>query len=153
MNLTPIYIKGKRRRPGEPRPPTLKDIRKLQAKQALQPRPKILKRLRRKGKCPLLEKLPLEVLERIFVFSENVEFLKCSRKIGGMLSNHSSLVEFVAAAFGPTWDNWFGCVSKEVMSYKGNMTQHASRLGGDPKFQVGFDPRGNRTLRLTEKKT
>jgi len=139
MQLTPIHVRGKRRRPGEakpgPGPQQPKPRREVQDRPPPGERPR-----KKRRKSPSLEdRLPLEVLERIFLMSENVNFARATPRLGWMLSNRNLLLELLITAFGPTWDNWFGCVSSEVASYRGYITQDAARFGGDPKFQVSHD--------------
>lgn len=61
-----------------------------------------------------IEQLPNEILERIAVMSENLNFMRSSARIGLRLSNHSFRLELMISAFGPTWDQWFGIPIEEV---------------------------------------
>ena len=132
MELTPIRVRGKRPRPGEPKRP----VGRPPKKQRLIVPVERKRHEERRRPLSLEQILPLEVLERIFLMSENINFARCSRRIGACLSSRSLLLETLVAAFAPTWDNWFGCVSSEVSSYKGYITSDASRFGGNPEFQV-----------------
>lgn len=99
MALTPVKIRGKRNRKGEP----AHEPRKVQkvGKRDNQNRP-------RRSKFSAIEmSLPLEVLERIFWFSENVNFPRASHLIGRLLSGVPTLHKTIIAAFGPTWDLWY----------------------------------------------
>ncbi|KAI3327018.1 hypothetical protein HD806DRAFT_380079 [Xylariaceae sp. AK1471] len=84
--------------------------------------------------------MPLEVLERIFWFSENVNLPRASPRLGLLLSGRSTLRETFLTAFGPTWDVWFGCVVGQgkdlpaVRSYVG-WEEDTDRFGGNPNFQ------------------
>ncbi|KAK3393095.1 hypothetical protein B0H63DRAFT_9933 [Podospora didyma] len=92
------------------------------------------KRIKAKKPGPRIEQLPAEILERIFIASENLNFPRSSLRIGFMLSARSLLSELLVAAFTPTWDLWFGCPKQLVHSYAG-WEQDAARFGGNPNFQ------------------
>ncbi|CAJ2504230.1 Uu.00g116240.m01.CDS01 [Anthostomella pinea] len=133
MYLTPIRVRGKRRRPGEPSAIHLPK----------RPKTKTQKKHRkpRAMRASYFEReVPLEVLERIFWFSENVNLPRCSPRFGRLLSGPSTLRETFIAAFGPTWDVWYGCVqdtkrnARTVHSYTG-WDHDSDRFGGNPVFQ------------------
>ncbi|KAJ8132500.1 hypothetical protein O1611_g1126 [Lasiodiplodia mahajangana] len=136
MELTPIRVRGKRRAGGEllpviPRP------KRLNRGQNQKKRPRV-----RRPKASNLEKsMPLEVLERIFWFSENVNFPRASPRLGRILSGPSTLRETFLVAFGPTWEVWFGCVdgqgahSPAIHSYFG-WEKDSDRFGGNSSFQT-----------------
>ena len=84
---------------------------------------------------PPIHRLPTEILERILVFSQNPSFARVTPAIGVMLSGKKTLMEFVIAAFAPTWDAWFGQELGEIDSYTGFLEDPA-RIAGDPVFQV-----------------
>ncbi|KAL2020963.1 hypothetical protein VTK56DRAFT_7737 [Thermocarpiscus australiensis] len=92
------------------------------------------KRLRPRRPAALVEQLPTEILERIAFMSENLNFLRSSLRIGYLLSSKSFLTELLAAAFAPTWDQWFGCPRSKVHSYRGFLEDY-ERIGGSPDFQ------------------
>lgn len=74
----------------------------------------------RKGKRTApLEQLPPEVLQQIFLMSENLSFPRSSLRIGRLLSARTFLLELIVAAFRPAWDVWFGCPKKDIQSYYG----------------------------------
>jgi hypothetical protein len=132
MELTPIRIPGKRRRKGEPA--VALTLRKKTSNKTGKKR----KRNNFKPRDSYLEKqLPLEIMERIFWMSENVNFLRSGMRIGQLLSGEPTRRETFLQAFGPTWDVWFGCAkgSTAVSSYHG-WQEDASRFGGNPEFQV-----------------
>ncbi len=131
MELTPIRVRGKKRRPSEDKALATRPLKRRETDPVNQ-RPK----KKRRKPLSLEERLPLEVLERIFLMSQNLNFPRCSRRIGYLLSSRSLLLELLITAFGPTWDNWFGCVSSDVSSYWGYTSQYAAHFGGDPEFQV-----------------
>lgn len=136
MELTPIKVRGKRRAREEQRivPPPPKRLNKDRD----QRRPA---RVRRPRASNIEKSMPLEVLERIFWFSENVNLPRASPRLGRLLSGASTLRETFLAAFGPTWDVWFGCVdgrgpaSPRIHSYAG-WDEDADRFGGNSAFQV-----------------
>lgn len=142
MELTPIRIPGKRRRKGEPavalvlRKRTKGDKTEKRSKKISKPRASYLEK-----------KLPLEIVERIFWMSENVNFLRSGLRIGQLLSGEPTRRETFLQAFGPTWDVWFGCTkgSAGIKSYHG-WQQDSTRFGGSPDFQV----RISRQLRITK---
>ncbi|GAP93006.1 putative actin cortical patch protein [Rosellinia necatrix] len=136
MELTPIKARGKRRPKGQQLP--------------VAPSPKRPKRRpghgeragTRRPKASHIEmSMPLEVLERIFWLSENVNFPRAGPRLGRLLSGPSTLRETFLAAFGPTWDVWFGCVDDRgtayptVQSYVG-WDRDRDRFGGNPNFQA-----------------
>ncbi|KAH9884866.1 hypothetical protein F4778DRAFT_522866 [Xylariomycetidae sp. FL2044] len=133
MELTPIAIPGKRRRKGAM--PVISMPKRPKERSKTKPkRP-------RAPKASYMEKeLPLEVLERIFWFSENVNFPRSSHRIGRLLSGGPTLRETFIHAFAPTWDVWYGCIRTGrtggpiVQSYFG-WDQDSARFGGNPDFQ------------------
>ncbi|KAI0862850.1 hypothetical protein F4860DRAFT_99777 [Xylaria cubensis] len=137
MELTPIRVRGKRRAGGE-QPvvarPILKPFKKGQSqkKQAKDCRPKA---------SEIERSMPLEILERIFWLSENVNLPRAGPRLGRLLSGLSTLRETFITAFGPTWEVWFGCVDGRgtgfpaVHSYAG-WEEDADRFGGNPSFQT-----------------
>lgn len=83
-----------------------------------------------------IERLPTEILQRIFLFSAALNFPRASLRIGALLSPRSFRLELIILAFGPTWDVWFGVHSGNlVQSYYG-WEDDLDRFGGDPKLQV-----------------
>jgi hypothetical protein len=136
MKLTPIRVPGKRRPKGEP--PLVFDVA---------PRKKRLRRATSKAKVVTLKPkvsylerdFPLEIVERIFWMSENVNFARSGLRLGYLLSGISTRRETFLRAFAPTWDVWFGCVKgpdATTQSYH-DWQADSSRFGGNPEFQVG----------------
>ncbi|KAI1434816.1 hypothetical protein GGR50DRAFT_377712 [Xylaria sp. CBS 124048] len=127
MELTPIKVRGKKRALGEqtlvnPRPKRLKED--LSQKQLAKPR---------RPKASRIEKsMPLEVLERIFWLSENVNLPRASLRLGRMLSGVSTLRETFLTAFGPTWEVWFG----RLLHRDAVNELDESEFGGNPTFQT-----------------
>ncbi|RWA11960.1 hypothetical protein EKO27_g3151 [Xylaria grammica] len=135
MELTPIRVRGKRRTPGEEllvAPPPKRFHKDLSRKKQV--------RVRRLKASNIEKSIPLEVLERIFWLSENVNFPRASPRLGRLLSGSSTLRETFLSAFGPTWEVWFGCVHGQnadfpvVHSYAG-WEEDVERFGGNPRFQ------------------
>ncbi|KAI1111853.1 hypothetical protein F5Y14DRAFT_288181 [Nemania sp. NC0429] len=137
MELTRIKVRGKKRDRNEqlvvPSPPKPLNRDRHQRKQAMARRPQA---------SNIEKSMPLEVLERIFWFSENVNLPRASPRLGRLLSGASTLRETFLAAFGPTWDVWFGCIDwqgppgvPKIHSYVG-WDQDADRFGGNPAFQT-----------------
>ncbi|KAI1635994.1 hypothetical protein F4809DRAFT_416991 [Biscogniauxia mediterranea] len=133
MLLTPIRIRGKRRAKDEP--PTLPILKRTRVER---------KRRTKKSRPPkvsFIEKeIPLEVLERIFWLSENVNLPRASPLFGRLLSGAPTLRKTFLNAFGPTWDVWYGCIrdarpdSRTIHSYVG-WEDDVDRFGGNPEFQ------------------
>jgi hypothetical protein len=90
---------------------------------------------RRKDRDHLkLQHMPHHILEQIFLGSENVNFPRSTPLIGWRLSGCLTFVKLIAAALGPTWDQWFGCLKAQVVSYHG-WNVDAKRIAGNPNFQ------------------
>lgn len=92
-------------------------------------------RAKRKRAPPRLSQLPQEILERVFIASMNLALPLVNRELCHRLSSDSVRYQLVGAAFGPTWDAWYGLQNAEVQSYDGWMAD-ADRVAGDPTFQV-----------------
>lgn len=152
MPLTPIRVRGKRKRKipaNEPLGQKAKDDTGSPPKQ----------RQKRAVKKSLLERqLPLEVMESIHLYSENLNFARSSPLLGLLFSGHQTLVETIIAAFGPTWNVTFGfcgglgTIREEVFSRRIGQKGHEQDLPtlpreesdtlpiplipGNPQFQV-----------------
>ena len=140
MKFTPLKVRGKKGASNQAQQPTgtikhrpeesLTEVADLASK------PKRQRRIKpRRAGSALIERLPLEILELIFILSENTNFPKSSPYIGCTLSSRLTLLRLVVEAFAPTWDVWFGCVPETVRSYYG-WERDDKRFGGDPQFQV-----------------
>ncbi|KAI2639405.1 hypothetical protein GGS21DRAFT_429275 [Xylaria nigripes] len=136
MELTPMKVRGKRRAQGE------QILVKLEPKRRNKGLSRNQQSRPRRPKASNIEKsLPLEVLEHILWLSENVNFPRASPRLGRLLSAPSTLRETFLAAFGPTWDVWFGCVNGRdtefpvVHSYA-EWGDDTIRFGGNPAFQT-----------------
>ena len=106
MNLTPIRVRGK---PNSAAATKRKAVSRASdsaapGNDATEPSSK-RPRMKKAVKTSLVEReLPLEILERIFIFSENLNLARASPLLGRMLSGRPTLVALVIQAFGPTWD-------------------------------------------------
>lgn len=124
MTLTPIRIRGKRKRKT---PSTNLPIR-LQH----QPPKKIKRSLstvlasRESMSRPTLESLPAEILETILLYSLNLALPRCSHVIGSKLSNRATQIRLFTWAFHDTWDQWFGIVI--------HVSKHNGPEGPEPEY-------------------
>lgn len=82
-----------------------------------------------------LSQLPQEVLERVFIASQNLCLPLVSRDLHHRLSTDSIKYQMVGAAFGSTWDAHYGIDKFEVSSYDG-WQWDVQKAVGDPDFQV-----------------
>jgi len=150
MKLTPVKIRGKGPRKKAWRPPDPKrllkrnrgdaDIDDVETQQRRKRRSaEEKKKKKKKPTGPPIERLPVEVLEMIFLTSQNLDFPRSSRRIGWLLSGKTTLNRLVERAFAPTWDVWFGVDPRRVQSYYGWRDDWA-KCGGDPVFQVSGSP-------------
>lgn len=89
---------------------------------------------KRKKALPRLSQLPQEILERVFIASRNLALPLVNRELYHRLSSASVRYQLVGAAFGPTWDAWYGLENGQVQSYDGWISD-ADRIAGDPTFQ------------------
>lgn len=140
MKLTPIRVRGKRGHSKPTKKPKWQG--KDDAKAHRQPERKRAKKHHGEGgdddtrlKRARLHQLPHEILERIFIASQNLLLPLVSRELHHMLSGDSIKYRLVGAAFGPTWDAYYGCDNFEIVSYDGWQSD-AERIAGDPTFQV-----------------
>ncbi|PVH94078.1 hypothetical protein DM02DRAFT_603082 [Periconia macrospinosa] len=116
MDLTPVRIRGKKRKPGKsafPNPSSAHTVPDLQQSQAKRQRTskaaKYIKRARsRKGTAsamPTLQGLPVELLEMIFLHSMNISLPRASPALGRKLSSPTVSMEFVMRSFFHTVDH------------------------------------------------
>lgn len=145
MNLTPIKVRGKKRSEATARHRAALAKRKAaETAAAITPTTTWSRETTRTRqvlrKRSLLERqLPLEIIERIFLLSENVAFPRCSPLLGRLLSGHTTLIAALIAAFGPTWDAHFGVNQHQVQTFhtRGTSQRDGSSLyPGNPHFQV-----------------
>lgn len=149
MKLTPIRVRGKR---GQPKPVKKASARRkqtpdagdnpAQAKQAKQAKRHHKKAddaaggMLKKGP-PRLSQLPQEILERVFIASKNLSLPRVNHDLYHRLTTDSIKYQLVGAAFGPTWDAWYGLNGVDVRSYDGWISD-VERISGDPAFQVSL---------------
>ncbi|TDZ60624.1 hypothetical protein CTRI78_v004862 [Colletotrichum trifolii] len=140
MKLTPIKVRGKRGRSASSsaQEPTKKRRRANAGEFAT--------RQARKKVSYFEREVPLEIVERIFLLSENLDFPRCSPRMGKLLSGRSTLINILISAFHPTWDCWFGVdrrTIKTVLKRRNSDDSRASRrldhfpelFPGDPNLQ------------------
>lgn len=77
-----------------------------------------------------LEKLPIEILIPIFLFSMNLDLPRASPIIAGKLSSRLTIFEAITNAFSPTWEYYYEL-------FKG-FCQAKSPVPGNPKLQVCY---------------
>lgn len=82
-----------------------------------------------------LLQLPQEVLEHVFIASENLSLPLVNHELRRRLSTDSIKYQLVGAAFGPTWDAWYGIDNYELHSYF-SWGVDVERIEGNPAFQV-----------------
>ncbi|KAK3330974.1 hypothetical protein B0H66DRAFT_545407 [Apodospora peruviana] len=147
MPLTPLKVKGKGPRPKPWAPPDparfkrrkRENLNEDDMKEATDAASQGSKRRRRLKTKPaaLIEQLPTEILERIFILSANLNFPRSSLRLGLFLSHKSCLSELIVAVFSPTWELWFGCPRRAISSYHGFIDDR-DQFGGDPDFQTAI---------------
>lgn len=143
MELTPVKIRGKRKgrndldRPAqqlkrvrqdtETRAIILQKARKRKRERKERNRPRRLQN--GFAFCKDQSKfLGVELVEKIFLLSENLNFPKASPQLGWLLSSRTILLQIVIQAFGPTWEAFWSAESDE---------KAASEVSaGDPLFQT-----------------
>jgi hypothetical protein len=74
-----------------------------------------------------LERLPVELLEKIFLFCMNLDLPRSSPVIGGKLSSEIIYSHTLINAFGPTWNESF------VQTFRRFLDEDPA---GDPLLQV-----------------
>jgi len=141
MELTPIKVRGKRRAKGDP-PVAASSKRHKTPKQETQ---RQLARARLPKASNIEKSMPLEILERIFWYSENVNFPRASPRLGWLLSGPSTLRGTFLRAFAPSWH--LGSASAAgtdsiPTDSEGDIRREGDvdRLNGNPDFQVRFLP-------------
>jgi hypothetical protein len=89
-----------------------------------------LKHLKSRRKMSLLEKLPTELLETIFLYCLNLALPNSSPIIGAKLSSDATYTKTILVAFDPTWEVYLG---RLISPYDRKMYTPP----GDPALQVG----------------
>ncbi|KAI5867570.1 hypothetical protein GGS23DRAFT_548891 [Durotheca rogersii] len=137
MKLTPIKGPAKRRRPRSDDPVVVPAQSRKRLKRKSESKPESVPQPAPKPKASLLESLiPLEIMERIFWESENVNLARASPLLGRFLSGESTRRGIVIAAFGPTWDFRYGYRDIETSELPSHQDDTSSVwYEGDPGFQ------------------
>ncbi|KAK4660527.1 hypothetical protein QC762_119770 [Podospora pseudocomata] len=142
LTLTPIKVKGRGRKPKwqPPNPAQLRSLmeerrRKREEENGHDNVDGISSRSSKRSKQSFppksrLESLPPEMLWPIAVRSQNLHLLRVSKFLRGLLSDRSFELEMAVAAFGPTWDMYFGRPRSTIGS-----PPEPEQFPGDPKFQ------------------
>jgi hypothetical protein len=79
-----------------------------------------------------LERLPVELLEKIFLFCMNLDLPRSSPVIGGKLSSETTYNQTLINAFGPTWIESHGKPThgfSVVVNPMGNPLVQVSQIG------------------------
>ncbi len=90
-----------------------------------------------------LERLPTELLIKVFLFSLNLELPRASPIIAGKLSSERTIVETIIGVFEPTWT-----YQKNRQFKIENEYSNSNDIPGDPVLQVGHS-RTAKILTLT----
>ncbi|KAI1212593.1 uncharacterized protein F4807DRAFT_457391 [Annulohypoxylon truncatum] len=104
MKLTPLKIPGKRCQKDDNNPVAVTPRKRAKLKS------KSKSHLQKSAEenASYLELMPLEIVERIFWLSENVNLPRASPRIGRLLSGSFTRQETFIIAFEPTWDACLG---------------------------------------------
>lgn len=151
MRLTPIKVRGKRGQAknvkegssrGKHAAATCGPSQTKRAKSHHEKANHIGNGMLKKGK-PALCQMPQEILESIFIQSKNLSLPRVNKHLYDVLATDSTKYRLVGAAFGPTWDAWFGLNAMDVCSYDGWLSD-TEGIAGDPTFQASLNhhPRG-----------
>ena len=95
-----------------------------------------LQNIKSKRKMSLLEKLPTELLEKVFLYCMNLELPRASPVISGKLSSETIYLHTLVGAFSPTWDKWHGQRETFMKSKGKGQASINDVFEGDPKLQV-----------------
>ena len=76
-----------------------------------------------------LEKLPIELLQKVFLLSMNLDLPRSSPIIAGKLSGEHTYIQFLTLVFGPTWEWDYSMRTNDVILMSDDPP-------GDPKLQV-----------------
>jgi hypothetical protein len=118
MDLTPVRIRGKRKRPGT----TKSNLQKaLEASSSQSKRPRTFQNPAKPKKItesamPTLQGLPQELLEMIFLYSMNISLPRASPTLGRKLSSNAVIMEFVVRSFYHTVDHKSNYRDRQVTS-------------------------------------
>ncbi len=87
-----------------------------------------LKNIKSKRKMSDLEKLPVELLEKVFLFCMNPDLPRSSPVIAGKLSSSVVYTKTIIAAFGPSW--------RRIQPWVDEQHEDLMLGGADPVVQV-----------------
>ncbi len=95
-----------------------------------------LDNIKAKRKMSLLERLPTEILENVFLYCLNLGLPRASPVIAGKLSSEIVYSHTIISALGPTWEKWHG--REKFSKTKRNNEEDVADMAfeGDPRFQV-----------------
>jgi hypothetical protein len=99
---------GRPRKNVSDKPQLAKDSKASGAPAKLQ----LLKNIKSKGKMAALERLPTELLEKVFLFALNFELPRSSPIIAAKLSSQHMYTSAIINLFGPTWEKQYQLVRK-----------------------------------------
>jgi len=129
-----------RRTPGRPlKEPTSNAVLQISASStpsSKKAKKRTLENIKSKRKMSLLEKLPTEILEAVFLYCLNLELPRASPVIAGKLSSEIVYLHTILYAFGPTWEKWHGREKISKIKRKNEEDSVNMTFEGDPKFQV-----------------
>ncbi|KAF4448209.1 hypothetical protein F53441_8370 [Fusarium austroafricanum] len=126
MSLTPIHIRSKRKYHSANRPSPLRTPPSMLGDDA-RPSKKMRRSLsnvlasRATRWRPVLQALPTEILESIFLYSANVALPRSAPILGAKLSGRATLIRFIIWAFQDTWEQCFGAPEKAFALDKNNI--------------------------------
>jgi hypothetical protein len=90
------------------------------------PKGRSLKNIKSKRDMSLLERLPTELLEELFLYCMNIDLPRSSPVIGGKLSSEAVYTQTIIAAFKDSWERYYTSPSE---FFRGP-------IHGDDKLQV-----------------
>jgi hypothetical protein len=96
----------------------------------------------------LFEKLPTELLEKVFLYCMNLDLPRSSPVIAGKLSSEVIYLHTITAAFGPTWDKWHACERWLRLPKRDEQDGGMGASEDDPKLQV-WKPNGLLIILIT----
>ncbi|KIE00182.1 hypothetical protein MAJ_03839, partial [Metarhizium majus ARSEF 297] len=134
MLLTPVHIRGKRKRDPPPTPSSAAAANTDKAPKKMKRSLASLRASRLSRHRTVLESLPAELLESILLYSENLSLPRSSHLIGAKLSGRATLLRLFMLAFHDTWNQWFGIPKTQLHGPRPKQKEWAS-FDGDAVFQ------------------
>ena len=141
MLLTPVHIRGKRKRDPPPTPSSVAAPNTDKAPKKMKRSLASLRASRLSRHRTVLESLPAELLESILLYSENLSLPRSSHLIGAKLSGRATLLRLFMMAFHDTWNQWFGIPKTQLHGPRPKQKEWAS-FDGDAVFQVRMESLG-----------